>query len=222
MYRLLWRFGRLLFRLLYHVEIRGTEHLPAEGPIVLSANHSSFLDPILIALGVPRPIRYMTFYTYVKMPVLGWLIRALGAFPVYQTGMDKRAVATALKVLQEGQPLVIFPEGRLTTDGRLQEGKLGAARIAARAGAPLIPISIRGAFSVYPKGRRFPRLHGRISVIFHPPIPVDPSRSKDKAYLEALTQRLMATIQSGLPKEAWPLTSEVGVSKEEGLAPSKR
>jgi len=152
MYRLLWRFGRLLFRLLYHVEIQGAEHVPAEGPVVLAANHSSFLDPILIALGVPRPIRYMTFHTYVKMPVLGWLIRAFGAFPVYQTGMDKQAVATALKVLKSGQPLVIFPEGSLTRDGRLQKGKLGAARIAVRGGAPWSPSPSEGPTPSIPRG----------------------------------------------------------------------
>lgn len=212
-YRLLQRVAIFLFRVLYRVEFHGAEHVPTRGPLVVCANHSSYFDAILIPMGIPRRIRYMTFHTYLQIPVLGWLMRAFGAFPVYQRGgMDKGSIALALKLLKQGEAVGIFPEGGLARDGRLQEGRPGAARIAASLGAPLVPVSIVGAFSVFPKGRRFPRLTGKISVTYHPPIPTVPSLRKDKLYLQKLTQELMEQIRSGLPQEAGPPLRAEGVA----------
>ena len=203
-YQLLRMLVLLPMKLLYRVEFQGAERVPAKGPVVISANHSSYLDWLLIPLGIPRKIRYMVYYEYFKNPLFRTLMKAYRCFPVYQHGMDKGAFEAAVKLLRQGEVVGIFPEGSLSLNGRLQEGRPGAARVAASVGAPLVPVSIVGAFPIFPKRRSFPRLSGKIRVIYHPPIPTDPAKRRDKAYLEELTEKVMHTIQSSLPEAMRP------------------
>lgn len=214
-YQLLRILVLLPVKLLYGVEFQGAEHIPGKGPVVISANHSSYLDWLLIPLGIPRKVRYMVYYEYFQNPLFRLLMKAYRCFPVYQRGgMDKGAFEAAVRLLRQGEVVGIFPEGSLSRNGRLQKGRPGAARIAASVGAPVVPVSIIGAFPIFPKGRSFPRCSGKIRVIYHPPIPTDPARRRDKVYLEQLTEQVMHTIQSGLPEAMWP--KESGELKAEG------
>src|SRR5262249_43282988 len=110
--------GMPLFRILFAVEYHGLENVPETGPVILAGNHPSYLDPILVGLPVKRTIRFMAWDALFKVPVLGWLIRSLGAFPVdIRRGRGESAYRAALRVLESGDALGIFPEGQRSERG---------------------------------------------------------------------------------------------------------
>lgn len=121
---------------------------------------------------------------------------ACKGIPIRQK-MDKNAMSAALNALESHAVLGIFPDGRLTNDGRLKPAKTGAAWLAASGEAPIVPVSISGAFCVYPKGRRLPG-QGTIAIQVHPPVMVDPSGKRDKEYLRVMTDKVMERIDGGL------------------------
>lgn len=190
-YHLLRPLFSLYLYTIHRLVIRGQQRIPATGPVILCANHTSYLDAMLLGLCTRRPVSFMVFREFHDHPFLGFFIRNGGGIPVNQTGTDTEAFKTALAVLKRGGVIGIFPEGRLSRTGLPSAGRPGAALLAASAGALLIPVSITGAFFVYPKGKKLPR-PGAIQVTVHPPVPVEPARKRDKNYLMAVTERVMA------------------------------
>jgi len=192
-YYLLRSFFQLYFRLLHLVEFSGREQIPAHGPVILCANHASYFDSMLVALCTRRRVRFLIYHTFYDHPLFGFFVRSCGAIPVTQRGLDKEGLAAALAALQKGEVLGIFPEGSLSPTGLPTPARPGAALLAARSGAPLVPITIAGAFFVYPKGDKSPK-PGTIQVKIHPPIAIDPGQAKDKGYLQQVSDELMARI----------------------------
>lgn len=154
-------------RLLFRIEFFGAEQVPAHGPAILAANHQSYLDPILISLPIRRPIRYMAWDGLFRFAPLGWLARQFGAFPLRQEAVDKNAIRQSLRALQDGNLLMIFPEGQRSLDGNLMPFKPGFARLALLARVPIIPVTLVGADRVWPPGRPLP-LPGKIQITYHP------------------------------------------------------
>jgi 1-acyl-sn-glycerol-3-phosphate acyltransferase len=191
-----------LARLFFRIRFIGTEHVPAAGPVVLVANHVSYMDPVLLAIPIHRPLRYMTLEHFFRVPGFGALIRGCGAFPVRGAEADRQAVRTAIRILRAGEVLVIFPEGGRSRDGRLLPFQAGAFRIALQTDAPVVPATLAGAFAAWPPQRRLPR-PGRITVTYHPPLsgkdlPADVER---KAQPELLGELVRQRIQDALPRE---------------------
>ena len=123
------------------LDVRGTEHVPPPGtPLVIAANHVSGLDPFLVARALPRG-RFLQFMAKKELflPVIGWIIRTGGSFPVDRSGNDVASIRTALRVLKENGTVGIFPEG--TRGGTELHG--GVALIAAKGRAPILPAGIR-------------------------------------------------------------------------------
>lgn len=181
--------------LLYcRVEYSGRENIPASGPLVVAANHGSYLDPFFVSTGMDRFVRYMAIDRFFRMPVIGWCMRTFGAFPVYQQGVDKAAVEEAIDILKKGGTFGIFPEGGLTLDGGLRPPKLGMAMIAASAGAPVLPVTISGSFAVFPKDGGFPRPR-KVKVVFHPLVCVE--QNLERKYLRAVSLEVMEQIGLG-------------------------
>ena len=160
---------------------------------ILCANHSSYFDSMLLGLCTGRQIHFFIHQSFYHHPLLGWIVRQSGAIPVSQSGNDKEAMSRALAILKAGGVLGIFPEGRLTQTGWPNEGKPGAALLAAASGAVIIPITITGAYSVYPKGTKRPR-PGTIRVEVHPPVRMERGRRRDKGYLRWVTDHVMGRI----------------------------
>jgi 1-acyl-sn-glycerol-3-phosphate acyltransferase len=160
-----------LFRVVFSYECRGADNVPARGPAVVASNHPSYLDPILLSLGVRRPIRFMAWSALFRVPVIGALIRALGAFPVdTRPGHGREAFEQARKLLLAGKVVGIFPEGKRSRAGWMEpQFREGAARLALETGAPLVPATIVGAFRAWPYFRALPE-PARIRVRFHDPI----------------------------------------------------
>jgi len=183
---LLLAFLDALFRVVFSYDCEGEEQVPATGPAVVAANHPSYLDPMLLSIRVRRPIHFMAWDALFRVPVLGRVIRALGAFPVdTRPGKGREAFARAKAMIEKGEVVGLFPEGKRSRSGWLEPAlREGAARLAWETGAPLVPATIAGAFRAWPHHQKLPR-PARIKVRFHEPI--DPGPWRGRAEEEALT-----------------------------------
>jgi len=184
-----------VMRLYWRIQGRGREHVPRSGPVLLVANHSSLLDPPLVGGMTPRPVSFLAKAELFAIPLFGGLIRRLNAYPVRREGADPAALRTALRVLEGGGTLLVFPEGTRGQEGVLRPGKAGAGMLAVLSGAPVVPVYIRGSGRAWPRGRRVPR-PTKVTVAFGPPLRFGgegDARSKKESY-EAASQAMMAAI----------------------------
>ena len=143
--------------------------MPATGPFLIVANHSSFLDPPLVGGMTPRRLTFLAKAELFRVPVFGALIRRLGSQPVRRDGGDVAALRTAQRVLQDGGALLVFPEGTRGDEGVLRPAKPGAALLAMQTGVPVVPAYVRGSGRAWPRGRRLPR-PAKVVVTFGPPL----------------------------------------------------
>jgi 1-acyl-sn-glycerol-3-phosphate acyltransferase len=164
--------------------IYGAHHVPQRGPLVVVANHASYFDPPLISNCVRRPVAWMAKEELFRVPILRTLIRWYGAYPVKRGASDRRALQAALHALDQGWVVGVFLEGTRTADGRIYDPKLGAALIAAKAQAPLLPVCLWGTQEILAKGR-FPR---PVPITVRIGEPIAPPLSGDRHHLEATTQ----------------------------------
>ncbi len=155
-------------RILFGLEARGREAIPRRGPVLLVANHSSYLDSPVVGSVSPRPLSFLAKAELFEIPLFGWLIARLNARPLRREGSDAAALRTALRILEENQALLIFPEGTRGDEGILRSPKAGAGMLAVLSGAPVVPVLVEGSGRAWPRGRRFPR-PGKVSVTFGPP-----------------------------------------------------
>jgi 1-acyl-sn-glycerol-3-phosphate acyltransferase len=146
-----------LMRVLFRIEHSGMENVPAQGPVLFVANHVTYIDPFWIAVRVYRTLRFMAWDKIFELPVAGAIFRWLGAFPVSLENPESSAFKAALTVLRQGHTLMIFPEGGRSADGRLMPFKPGAAKIAARTGAAIVPVVIHGGAAVWNRHMWVPR-----------------------------------------------------------------
>lgn len=192
-------FLNALFKLLFTYECEGEEVLP-DGPAVVAANHPSYLDPILLSLEVARPIRFMAWDAMFRIPLVGALMRAFGAFPVdVRPGKGREAYAKAKALIEQGELVGIFPEGKRSRGGWMEESlREGAARLAWETGVPLVPVTITGAFRAWPHYQALPR-PARIRVRYHEPIDPAPYRDQpEDVALPALLAELRARVERSL------------------------
>ena len=187
------------------LHIRGHEHVPAQGAFVLSPNHYSEIDPIVMAIAIwksGRVPRFMAKASLFEVPIVGRILKAAGQIPVERSGRPSahgEPMAAARTLVQDELGVIIYPEGSLTRDPGLwpMRGKTGAVRMALEAGVPLIPAAHWGTQHLMPrygKGiRPFPRKH--IQILFGPPVDLSDfaGRTDQKAMTEA-TDRVMAAI----------------------------
>src|SRR5215212_3209060 len=119
----------------------GREHIP-DGGVILAANHRSFLDPFVIGCCLPRPTYFVAKRELFENPLIGWFLNCMGAFPVRRGESDEESVETALRLLDRGQAIVIFPEGTRIRAGSLAKPKRGVGRLALQSGMPVVPIAV--------------------------------------------------------------------------------
>lgn len=158
------------FQRLYNMEFFGLEHVPPTGPLIVTPNHVSYYDPILVHLAVRRRFYYMAWDKIFEIPVFNSVIRQFGAFPVKLEGHDLSALRRANEVLKAGQLLVIFPEGGRSLTGALDPFRAGAFHLAIRLNVPVLPVAMVGAWEVWPPQRPLPKLRGKIDIYYHAPI----------------------------------------------------
>ncbi len=152
------------------VRVEGEEHLPKSGPCLLLPNHQSALDPLLVQGICRRSVATMTKSTQFGTPFFRWILTACDAFPTRRYRVDPHAVRTALRGLEQGRIVCLYPEGERTWDGRLQPLRRGAVGLALRSGVPVIPVGIEGMFDVWPRWSSRPRLLRTVHLRFGEPI----------------------------------------------------
>lgn len=174
------------------IRVHGVEQLQAGRAYVYVANHSSLIDTPALFASLPYQFKIMAKRSLFYVPFVGWHLWSSGNFPINRA--DARKTAKSLKSVidgvRDGKSLMVFPEGTRTADGRLQEFKHGAFRIAVRARVPVVPVVIRGTFELLPRTTLAPR-PGRVDVFICAPI--DTSRCSERDL-----QGLVATARSAI------------------------
>jgi 1-acyl-sn-glycerol-3-phosphate acyltransferase len=192
---------RVLFRLLGSWEVRGHEHVPVKGPVLIAPNHLSFLDPPLMGCALQRPGWFMAKAELFNIPGFRWLITQMHAYPVRRGVADRAAMKRTLDYLKNGEIVCIFPEGKRSQDGTLGEIEIGLGLLALKSGAPIVPVGIRGTERMLPRGAK--RLHrAKIRVQFGEPIPV-PVGGEGRAGREAcqaVTDQVRDSLQALLAR----------------------
>ena len=177
----------------FRVRIYGAENVPKQEPLIVVSNHASDFDPPILSSCVGRPVAYMAKEELFQVPLLKQAISLYGAYPVKRGSADRSAIRAALACLQEGWAVGLFLEGTRTPDARIHSPKLGAAMIAAKAQAPLLPVSLWGTEKILQKGSLTPRavpLTIRIGEAIATP------NSNSREDLEAVTQLCAQTINA--------------------------
>jgi len=182
----LMRFLSWVFvNLMYRIKVKGLEHIPETGPALIVSNHVSFMDALVIGGSVRRPVRFVMDHNIFKIPVMGFIFRTARAIPIASAREDAGALQKAFDridaELADGEVVCIFPEGKLTRDGEMNEFKKGVEKILERRPVPVIPMALRGlwgSFFSHREGKSAmtqppKRFWSRIEVVVTAPVPGD-------------------------------------------------
>ena len=176
---------RSMVQTVWRARVFGTENVPVDGPLIVACNHVSYFDPPVLGCLCPRRISYMAKKELFSVPVLGSVIRALGAYSVDRRGSATSAIRRSLQVLESGGAIGIFPEGTRNASGTVAP-QTGVALLAALGQVPVVPACIRGT-------DRALRL-ARIDVAFGAPLQPPPARKATRDDLAKFTAEVMKTI----------------------------
>lgn len=170
---LFYRFSRKLteyfFRLFYRAKIYGEKEHFIEGRAVIAGNHVSYYDPPLVGVGWQEVIHYFARPSLFTKPVLGFLLRSYNVHPL-PSDSPTSAIKYISELLNQDLKVVIFPEGTRSKEDKITDPKLGFSMIAHRTNSPIIPVYVGGAYDIWNRKRRFPRLRGRLVCVFGSPL----------------------------------------------------
>ena len=190
-------------RLYFGIRFEGVANIPKHGALLITPNHVTFADPPLVSIPIRRPVHYMAWDRLFEIRGLAWLIRRLRAFPVDIESSDPKATRAAVRLLDAGQVVMIFPEAGRSLDGRLQRFKLGAFRLACARGVPVLPVTILGGHESWPPGRVLPR-PGRLTIVYHPVV-APPANGGDLRHAaRQLADRVREAVASRLASTTVP------------------
>jgi len=191
-YRFLRATAGPLVRAYFRVLVEGAHLVPRGDACIIAPNHQSYLDPIVVGATCPRPVHFMMVRAFWRRPAIGWASRHLGAFPVEEGRILPGTLRRALALLEAGSVVGVFPEGRISPDGRVGTGLPGIGHLALRAGVPIVPVGIAGTRRAFPKGRIVP-LPLRVEVRYGEPVPATAAGQGARAAAE-LTRVVMERI----------------------------
>jgi 1-acyl-sn-glycerol-3-phosphate acyltransferase len=178
----------------FSLRTQGGRCIPRRGPVLIIANHQSFLDPILLSLACPRRLLFLARKTLFHPPWFAWFLRSLGGVPMDQDGMAKEGLKAILNHLQAGEAVVVFPEGMRTADGQLSPFKPGVQLLLKRVQVALVPVGIAGAFEALPYWRKIPKLSpliipaGKSTIAVWVSQPLDACRFADMPRAQLVTE----------------------------------
>lgn len=190
-YTFLQFWAQLIFSVLFGIRVYGQRHVPPGGGVVLASSHQSYLDPVIVGIGLSRQINIMARETLFANRLFRRLIESLNAFPVERDSADLGAMHEAIRRLRDGCLLVLFPEGTRTRTGEIGPLHPGLGLLAYRGDAVVVPVTIEGAFTCWPRGRRIFR-PGRIRVMYGRPMRVSSTKRDELSrFIEEVRSRLV-------------------------------
>ena len=213
-YSIPWWLLQLICPVYFRWRVCHPERVPTTGPVILAANHASFLDPLFIGAALPRQFNYLARESLFRFPVVGAVLRSWTAIPVDRDGGGAAGLRAILDRLLAGEAIVLFPEGTRTRDGQLQKVRSGIGLAVLKSAVPVVPVRIFGSFEAFGRHRRFPRPH-RIVLKFGPPLLFEALRTEAKScsktrlkqiYQEVADQIMaaIATLQPHADKTTFP------------------
>jgi 1-acyl-sn-glycerol-3-phosphate acyltransferase len=178
----------------FSLRAAGRFNVPRRGPVLLIANHQSFLDPPAIGVAAPRHLHYLARKTLFKGGGPGILLRILNSVPIDQEGVGKDGMRNILQRLESGNAVLVFPEGERSTDGRMHPFRPGIGLLVKRVRAPIVPVAIAGAFDAWPRFQLLPIP----APLFLPPtrrtVAVVYGKPRDPATLDGLSREAMLEV----------------------------
>ncbi len=195
-----------IFHTWFPVTVRGREHLPSTGGVIVAANHLSLLDVPLLGYAIPRESRFPAKPELFANVLLARFLLSLGGFPIARGEGDRKALSFSEQVLRDGGVLGLFPEGTRSRDGSLRTFHRGVALLAMGAGVPIVPAAIAGTDVSLPPGTSLPR-PARMTVTFGPPewpVPVPSDPASKKAESLRLVGRVHDRVQALLSESPIP------------------
>jgi 1-acyl-sn-glycerol-3-phosphate acyltransferase len=190
LYRIVLCFAWLIGKIFYRSRIYGLEHFYPRGAI-LAANHTSYLDPPIVSVSWPEVVHFLARKTLFRSKLFGGFIRKLNTHPVTGESGDIQVMKLLVSLLEEGKKVVLFPEGTRSENGELQPIKPGIGLLVARSKSAIIPVYIHGAYEVWGRKRKLPRLFGKVRCVYGSPITWDSVAGLDKKEAQlALAQKL--------------------------------
>ncbi len=200
-YFLGWCCFRALFKIYFRWRVYNPERVPETGPVILAANHASFIDPPLVGAGLRRDINYLARESLFRFPGIGALLRSWNSVPVDREGGGAAGLKKILDRLLAGGAIILFPEGTRSRDGKLQPARSGIGLTAIKSDAVVVPVRVFGTYEAYGRHMRFPRPR-RVAVKYGEPMRFEALRAEaktcSKARLKEIYQHvaneIMATI----------------------------
>ena len=196
-----YRFAQFLswwfFKFFHRLEVIGLNNIPSKGAFILASNHQSYFDPPALGCKLPRNLHYFARDSLFFWP-LGFFIRNLNSIPVNRSQLDIATLKRVLRVLKQGDPLLVFPEGTRSSDGQIQSGKKGIGLLLAKSQSDVLPARIRGGNEVLGKGMMIPRIGRKLVVSYGSIIrfkELDPGKSDPLRY-ETIANRVLESIRN--------------------------
>ncbi len=179
---------KICSELFFPIKVYGFKNLPKKGAYILASNHESYIDPIVIGLSCRRKICYMAKDSLFRNKFVSVVLNQVGAFPIKRGASDIGAIKITLKILKEGVPVVLFPEGTRIVSQKRTHGGVGL--ITAQSGVPVIPVFIKGSDRVLPKGAKFLKRH-KVKIFLGPVV-----RFKEFSSAHQIADHIMGKIRS--------------------------
>lgn len=165
LYRVFRLILKLLFKILFNLQVCGKENIPHSGGYIVASNHASYLDPICVGIAFPKPLHFMAREDLFSIKLLGPILRSIGVFALRRDTADRASIKKALKSLMNGEGLALFPEGTRTSNGSIKsELKKGVGLLAYNSKSPIIPVYIQGSNKILPRNSRFIKFGHTIKV----------------------------------------------------------
>lgn len=182
------------------IRCEGRQNIPGQGGALVCSNHQSQLDPVLLGMAFDNRLNYLARQSLFRFTLFRWLILSLDAIPIDREGTGLSGLKETLKRLKRGEMVLIFPEGTRTEDGEIGPLKPGFLSVAKRAGVPLLPMVLEGAYEAWPKGQSFP-VPKVIQVEIGRPIPPgEIERLSEEAVMAELDRRLKTCLEMARQK----------------------
>jgi len=193
-YRLTRATARLVYKSLFNFRVHGAENIPLTGGVLLACNHVSFLDPHAVGAACPREACFLARKTLFTGKLQSSLLRSWNVMPVDLSGKpDITGLKTIMDLLRRGYAVTLFPEGTRSWDGCFQQAKPGVGLLVAKAGVPVVPVRMFGAYEVWPRNQKLPR-RGQVDIMFGKPVYYDAmiaeARAKGAAAMKDAYQRI--------------------------------